>query len=101
MLDIANYPPRSQQDVSLSETGRVILESALSKDQLRVVGQAACSELVDSYGEAGPPRIGNEVSLVAGYGFLLEAGEFLDHTDWEVLRDGFNQLRKDLSEVPA
>lgn len=102
MLEFAHKPPRSPEDVSLSETGKVLLESRQSQDQISGLGQAACSELVDAFGESGPPRSPEGgIVLAEASGFLIEAAELLNSSDMNAFTTGLNLLRKDLSEVPA
>ena len=50
MLEFAQKPPQSPDDISLSETGKVLLERASSWERMDALGQAACSEIIDALG---------------------------------------------------
>jgi hypothetical protein len=103
MLEFVQKPPKGPEEVSLSETGKVVLESRLNWNQLEALGRGACSELVDSFGEAGPPRDSEgKIVLAETTGFLLtEAAELLSDSSLHAFVNGIERLRLDLSVVPA
>jgi hypothetical protein len=52
MLDFANRPPRSQEDVSLSDTGKILLKLASERGDYRSLvayGHSARSDIIDSF----------------------------------------------------
>jgi hypothetical protein len=105
MLEFAHKPPRGPEDVSLSETGKVVLESASGWNQVDSLGRAACSELVDSFGESGPPRNAKgNIDIKDSTDMLSQASEVLTDGSMHAFVNGMNFMRLELSlisKVPA
>lgn len=60
MLEFAHKPPRNPEDIIFSDTDRMILERAKIGpywDRIDGLGQAACSELIDTFGDDAPETL--------------------------------------------
>ena len=104
MLDFANIPPQGPEDITLSESGRALLENAheRSDDNLALlngIGAAAFTKIFDAYGgETSMPRARGEFVFEKRMpDALRQATAILSNSELSAFVTGMDNIRVELS----
>jgi hypothetical protein len=108
MLDI-NHPPQGPEDITLSESGKVLLKIASKEglpprdksnwDTMNALGMAACSEIIDACGGAEEISRNNNdrFYLEIAREALVEVAETLNNRDLHAYLGGMQNYLLEMS----